>query len=112
VKLKHIVTKRLIGRKIKPFVNLTFHGLLWKLLETFIMKILTLIERVCLSEINFLIIMNLIKLIYTKELDRKEKRPIPLFVDNKVNMERDDAILFRVKYSLYPKQHLCHLAHD
>jgi hypothetical protein len=56
--------------------------------------------------------MNLIKLIYTKELDRKEKRPIPLFVDNKVNMERDDAILFRVKYSLYPKQHLCHLAHD
>jgi len=37
----------------------------------------------------------------SKELDRKEKRPIPLFADSKINMEKDDA---RVRYSLYPKE--------
>jgi hypothetical protein len=35
VKLKHIVTKKLIRRKIKSFVNLIFHGLLWKNLKFF-----------------------------------------------------------------------------
>jgi hypothetical protein len=30
VKLKHIITKLLVGRKIKSFVNSIFHGLLWK----------------------------------------------------------------------------------
>ncbi len=39
----------------------------------------------------------------SKELNRKEKRLIPLFADNKINMEGDDVILSRVKYSLYPK---------
>jgi hypothetical protein len=29
----------------------------------------------------------------SKELDRKEKRPIPLFADKRINMERDDVIL-------------------
>ncbi|KAH9530625.1 hypothetical protein CY35_20G013900, partial [Sphagnum magellanicum] len=37
----------------------------------------------------------------SKELDRKEKRPIPLFADSRINMERDDA---RARYSLYPKE--------
>jgi NAD(P)H-quinone oxidoreductase subunit 5 len=40
----------------------------------------------------------------TKELNRKEKRPISLFADSKINMEREDVILSRAKYSLYPKK--------
>jgi hypothetical protein len=43
-----------------------------------------------------------LKVTTSKELDRKEKRPIPLFVDNKINTEGDDAILSWVRYSLYP----------
>ncbi len=53
-KLKHIVTKRLVGRKIKPFVNLIFHGLLWKKknFEPFPMEFLTPSKMVHLGEIN------------------------------------------------------------
>jgi len=41
VKLKHMVTKRVGGRNIKPFVNLIFHGKK-KNLESFPMESLTL----------------------------------------------------------------------
>ncbi len=44
------------------------------------------------------------RVITLKKLDRKEKRPIPLFVDSRINMERDDVILFRAKYNMYPKK--------
>jgi hypothetical protein len=55
VKLKHIITKRLVGRKMNAFVNLIFHGLLWKktqILEPFSMESLTPSKRVHLGEIN------------------------------------------------------------
>jgi hypothetical protein len=40
----------------------------------------------------------------SKELDTKEKRPIPLFADSRINMERDDAILSWARYSLFSVQ--------
>jgi NADH:ubiquinone oxidoreductase subunit 5 (subunit L)/multisubunit Na+/H+ antiporter MnhA subunit len=43
------------------------------------------------------------KVTTSKELDRKEKRPILLFANNRIIMERDDVILYRVGDSLYPK---------
>jgi hypothetical protein len=55
VKFKHVITKRLVGRKIKPFVDLIFHGLLWKkpqILKPFPMECLTPSKRVHLGEIN------------------------------------------------------------
>jgi NAD(P)H-quinone oxidoreductase subunit 5 len=40
----------------------------------------------------------------SKELDRKEKRPIPLFTNCRINMQRDDVTLSWGRYSLYPKE--------
>jgi hypothetical protein len=37
-------------------------------------------------------------------LDRKEKNPIPLFANNKINMERNDVISSKVRYSMYPEE--------
>jgi hypothetical protein len=54
VKFKHIITKILVGKKIKPFIDLNFHGSDGKnffLLEPFPMKILTPSKRVHLCEI-------------------------------------------------------------
>jgi hypothetical protein len=71
VKLKHIVTKRLVRRKIKPYVDLIFHGLLWKkhkILEPFPMESLTPSKRVHLGGINKKNSKNLIKLIYKQHL--------------------------------------------
>jgi hypothetical protein len=67
--LQHIATKRLVGRKIKPFVNL-FSMAYGKtqILEPFPMEFKTLSKRVHLSEINKNHLMNLIKLIYKKYL--------------------------------------------
>jgi len=42
----------------------------------------------------------------SKELDRKGKRPIPLFVDNKINMERDDVFAEATKITRLEKRRL------
>jgi len=55
VKLKHVITKRLVGRKMKPFVDFIFHGFLWKkhnFFEPFPMEFLTLSKKFHLGEIN------------------------------------------------------------
>jgi hypothetical protein len=55
MKFKHIITKRLVGRKIKPFVDLIFHGLLCKkhkFLKPLSLESLTPSKMVHLGEIN------------------------------------------------------------
>jgi NADH:ubiquinone oxidoreductase subunit 5 (subunit L)/multisubunit Na+/H+ antiporter MnhA subunit len=40
----------------------------------------------------------------SKELDREDKRPIPLFANSRINMERDEAISSRGRYTPHPKE--------
>jgi hypothetical protein len=65
MKFKHIITKRLVGRKIKPFVDLIFHGLLCKkhkFLKPLSLESLTPSKMVHLGEINKIIFNKLNKI--------------------------------------------------